>query len=294
MAALELVVTEEQAGRTVKSLLRGELGLSAARAGRLKRTETGLTVNGRRVFTTALLQAGDRLRVELDAAERPSPLVPVPMALDVLYEDEHLLVVNKPALLASIPSSLSPEEPSLAQGLVHYLGPGACVHLVNRLDRGTSGVLAAAKNGWAHDVLRRQLHSERFRRTYLALCLGAPCPPEGSVDRPIGRDPASAVKRRIDPQGQQAVTGYRVLAQAGPFTLVEARPRTGRTHQIRVHLAHLGCPLAGDWLYGREDRALIGRPALHAHTLVFTHPAAGRELALTAPLPEDMKTLLER
>ena len=126
MAALELVVTEEQAGRTVKSLLRGELGLSAGRVGRLKRTETGLTVNGRRVFVTALLRAGDRLRVDLDAAERPSSLVPAAMALEVLYEDEHLLVVNKPAGLASIPSSLSPEEPSLAQGLVHYLGPGAC------------------------------------------------------------------------------------------------------------------------------------------------------------------------
>ena len=275
MAALELVVTEEQAGRTVKSLLRGELGLSAGRIGRLKRTETGLTVNGRRVFVTALLRAGDRLRVDLDAAERPSPLVPAAMALEVLYEDEHLLVVNKPALLASIPSSLSPEEPSLAQGLVHYLGPGSCVHLVNRLDRGTSGVLAAAKNGWA-------------------LCLGAPCPPKGSLDQPIGRDPSSAVKRRIDPGGQRALTDYRVMAQAGPLCLVEVRPRTGRTHQIRVHMAHLGCPLAGDWLYGVEDRALIGRPALHAHSLVLTHPAGGRELAVTAPLPEDMKTLLER
>ena len=294
MAALELVVTAEQAGRTVKSLLRGELGLSAGRVGRLKRTETGLTVNGRRVFVTALLRAGDRLRVDLDAAERPSSLVPAAMALEVLYEDEHLLVVNKPAGLASIPSSLSPEEPSLAQGLVHYLGPGACVHLVNRLDRGTSGVLAAAKNGWTHDALRRQLHSERFRRTYLALCQGVPCPPEGTVDQPIGRDPSSAVKRRIDPEGQRALTGYRVVAQAGPLCLVEVRPRTGRTHQIRVHMACLGCPLAGDWLYGVEDRALIGRPALHAHSLVLAHPDGGRELAVTAPLPEDMKTLLER
>ena len=251
MAALELVVTAEQAGRTVKSLLRGELGLSAGRVGRLKRTETGLTVNGRRVFVTALLRAGDRLRVDLDAAERPSSLVPAAMALEVLYEDEHLLVVNKP-----------------------------------------SGVLAAAKNGWAHDALRRQLHSERFRRTYLALCQGVPCPPEGTVDQPIGRDPSSAVKRRIDPEGQRALTGYRVIAQAGPLCLVEVRPWTGRTHQIRVHMACLGCPLAGDWLYGVEDRALIGRPALHAHSLA--HPDGGRELAVTAPLPEDMKTLLER
>lgn len=294
MAALELVVMEEQAGRSVKSLLRGELGLSSGRIGRLKRTETGLTVNGRRVFTTALLQAGDRLRADLDAAERPTPLPPAAMALDILYEDEHLLIVNKPACLASIPSSLSPEEPSLAQGLVHYLGPGACVHLVNRLDRGTSGVLAAAKNGWAHDALRRRLHTGAFSRTYLALCEGAPRPPEGTVDQPIGRDPVSAVKRRIDRQGRSARTDYRVAAEAGGLSLVELCPRTGRTHQIRVHMAYLGCPLAGDWLYGREDRTLIGRPALHASGLVLVHPATGRELALTAPMPEDMKTLLER
>ena len=110
----------------------------------------------------------------------------------------------------------------------------------------------------------------------------------------IGRDPSSAVKRRIDPEGQRALTGYRVAAQAGPLCLVEVRPWTGRTHQIRVHMACLGCPLAGDWLYGVEDRALIGRPALHAHSLVLAHPDGGRELAVTAPLPEDMKTLLER
>lgn len=294
MARLELVVTAEQEGRTVKSLLKGELGLSTARIGRLKRAETGLTVNGARVFVSGRVRSGDRLAVELNEAERPSPVEPIPMALDIRYEDEHLLVLNKPAYLAVIPSSLSPQEPSLAQGLAHYLGPDSCVHLINRLDRVTTGLLAAAKNGWIHDQLRRQLHSGAFRRTYLALCIGAPQPPEGTIRLPIGRSPASAIKRQIDPAGQPADTDYRVVERAGGLSLVELRPRTGRTHQLRVHMAGVGCPLAGDWLYGQEDRTLIGRPALHAAALEMVHPATGRRISLTAPLPADMKKLLER
>lgn len=291
---MELLVTAEQDGRTVRSLLKGELGLSTARIGRLKRTETGLTVNGRRVFTSAVVHTGDRLSVDLAAAEHPTDVCPAAMALDILWEDEHLLVLNKSAPLAVIPSSLSPGEPTLAEGLAHYLGPGFAFHPVNRLDRGTTGLMAVAKNGWVHDRLRRQLHGGGFRRQYLAVCLGAPCPPEGCVELPIGRAPGSAIRRQADPQGRPARTDYRVLETAGPFSLVELTPRTGRTHQIRVHMAALGCPLAGDWLYGVEDRGLIARPALHAARLELTHPVTGQALSLAAPLPADMKKLLER
>ena len=132
MARLELVVSARQDGRTVRSLLKGELGLSTTRINRLKRTESGLTVNGVRVFTNAVLHEGDFLVAELDAAERPSALEPVPMALEIRYEDSHLLILDKPAPLAVIPSSLAPHEPSLASGLAHYLGPNAAIHPVNR------------------------------------------------------------------------------------------------------------------------------------------------------------------
>lgn len=287
---LELVVTRAQAGRTVKSILKGTWGMSTALVGRLKRSETGLAVNGQRVFTSAVLREGDCLRVDLAAAEVPTDLEPVPMALDVRYEDEHLLVVNKPAPLASIPSSLVPDEPTLAGGLKHYLGEGASIHLVNRLDRGTTGLIAAAKSAWVHDLLRRQLHTGDFQRIYLAVCLGTPV--DGRIDLPIGRDPASAVKRRIDPLGRAAVTDCRVLERAAGFSLVELTPRTGRTHQLRVHLAAVGCPLAGDWLYGVEDRELIARPALHAARLELTHPVTKKRLVLEADLPEDMRKLI--
>jgi len=294
MALLELTAAPAQSGRTVRSLLKGELGLSTALIGRLKRTESGLTVNGRRVFTNYVLQTGDRLAVDLAAAERPTDMTPVPMELDIPYEDEHLLIVNKPAPLACIPSSLVPGAPTLAAGLLYHLGDGAAIHLVNRLDRGTTGLLAAAKNAWVHDRLRRQLHTESFRRRYLAVCVGTPDPVSGTVALPVSRAPGSAVRRQVDPAGQSAVTGYRVLEKSGGFSLVELTPRTGRTHQIRVHMAAIGCPLAGDWLYGTEDRTLIGRPALHAAGLELTHPVTGRTLRFSAPLPDDIKQILER
>lgn len=294
MAVLELVVSRGQAGRTVKSLLKQELGLSTALTNRLKRTETGLTVNGARVFTNAVLQEGDRLAVDLDAAERGSALRPVPMDLDVVYEDGHLLVVNKPAPLDSIPSSLVPGGPSVAAGLAYYLGDRKSVHLVNRLDKGTTGLMAAAKSAYVHERLRLQLHTQDFRRTYLAVCTGAPEKPTGRIDLPIGRAPGSAIRRRVSPDGKPAVTDYRVLGHTGRFSLVELTPLTGRTHQLRVHMAALGCPLAGDWLYGEEDRELIPRPALHAHRLEMLHPVTGERLSLEAALPADMRKLLER
>ena len=294
MARLELTVSQTQSGRELRSLLKGELGLSGTLVGRLKRTESGLTVNGERAFTNRVLREGDRVSVDLDAAETPADVEPIPMDRDVPYEDEHLLIVNKPAPLACIPSSLAPGEPTLAAGLMYRLGPKASVHLVNRLDRGTTGLLAAAKNAWAHDRLRRQLHTGAFQRRYLAVCAGVPEPKEGTVSLPIGRAPGSAIRRQTDPAGQEAVTDYRVLEEHGRFSLVELTPRTGRTHQIRVHMAALGCPLAGDWLYGTEDRDLIARPALHAARLELTHPVTGGVLCLDAPLPEDIKDLLER
>ena len=291
MPYLELTVEERQAGRTVLSLLRGELGLSSTLVKRLKRTDRGLLLNGAPVHTDARPRPGDRLTADLSAAERPAGVEPVELALDILFEDEHLLLLNKSAPLAVIPSSLAPGEPTLAGGVVRYLGPGASFHPVNRLDRGTTGLMAVAKTGYMHDRLRRQLHGGGFQRTYLAVCVGRPDPPAGTVDLPIGRAPGSAVKRQVCPDGQAACTRYRTLCRNGDLTLVALWPQTGRTHQIRVHMAAMGCPLAGDWLYGTEDRALIPRPALHACRLTLRHPATGALLDFTAPLPADMKRL---
>ncbi len=293
MAQLTLTITEAQSGRTVLSLLRGELGLSTSCVNRLKRTETGLTCGGQRIFTNAVLRTGDVLTVDLSAAERATAVAPVPMELDIRFEDEYLLVLNKPAPLAVIPSSLSPGEPTLANGLAHYLGDGFSFHPVNRLDRGTTGLMVVAKTGHIHAQLSQLLHSGSFFRQYLAVCEGHLQPPSGSVSLPIGRAPGSAVKRQVDPAGQSAHSEYRTLAHTARFSLLELTPHTGRTHQLRVHMAALGHPLAGDWLYGTEDTALIRRPALHAAHLALIHPVTGAELNLTAPMPADMIRLME-
>ena len=171
-------------------------------------------------------------------------------------------------------------------------GEPAGVHPVHRLDRGTSGLMVIAKHPLAQERLKEQLHTAAFRRIYLAVCDGVSVPEQGRVEVPIGRVPGSLIQRQVDPAGQPAATCYRVVEQTGNRTLVELILETGRTHQIRVHMAWLGCPLTGDFLYGREDKGLIARPALHSSELFLTHPITGAALHWTAPLPDDMAVLL--
>ena len=152
--------------------------------------------------------------------------------------------------------------------------------------------MVVAKHPHAQERLKLQLHTSAFRRIYLAVCDGVPQPSEGTVDAPIGQVPGSLIARQVDPDGQWAHTRYRVLYAANGRSLVELELDSGRTHQIRVHMAYLGCPLTGDFLYGTEDKRLIARPALHSARLHLTQPVTGEALAWESPLPEDMAALL--
>lgn len=293
MARLSQTITADRAGKTVRALLKSDFSLSSSCINRLKHTEQGITVNGQRAFTNAVLSAGDILTVDLGAAERPTGIEPMAIPLDIAFEDEHLLILNKSAPLSVIPSSLAPGEPTLANALAHYWGPNFTFHPVNRLDRGTTGLMAVAKSSFVHDRLQRVLHSGEFSRRYLAVCEGSPSPPEGEITLPIARKDGSAIARCVSPDGQSARSLYRTLEQTARFSLMELTPCTGRTHQLRVHMAAIGHPLAGDWLYGTEDHSLIPRPALHAAYLSVRHPVTGEMIELSAPLPADMKRLLE-
>ena len=177
--------------------------------------------------------------------------------------------------------------------LTSYLGEGSVPHFVSRLDKGTSGLLIAAKNGYVHDRLRRALHSSDLRREYRAVAVGRVEPPCGVIDAPIGRAEGSIIRRCVCADGLQSLTEYETLQVNDRFTLLRLRPQTGRTHQLRVHMAYLGHPLAGDWLYGTEDKTLIARPALHSYELWFAQPVTGQELHFTAPIPQDMQRLME-
>lgn len=289
---MEFVVSPHQAGRTVGVLLKRELGISTTLLNQIKRRPGALLRNGIPVFTNAVTAAGDRIAVDLSDPPAQVPTVPIPMDLDIPYEDEFLLVVNKPAPLAVHASSFAPEEPTLANGLAARLGPRFTLHPVNRLDRGTTGLMAVAKSQYIHNLLRRQLHTEAFYREYRGVALGTVSPAAGEICLPIGRCEDSPIKRCVRPDGAEARTSYETLQEGNGFTLLRLIPHTGRTHQLRLHMASIGFPLAGDWLYGTEDKALIPRPALHAALLRLRHPVTGALLELEAPLPSDMAALL--
>ena len=294
MRILTYTVPPALEGRMVKGILRGELHISYTLLKSLKWRENAILLNGRSVHVNARVRAGDVVSVALDErAPRQTLSVMGANAPDIVYEDEDLLVLNKPAGIAMHPKADGTGAPSLAAMLTGYLGEGSVPHFVSRLDKGTSGLLIAAKSGYVHDRLARALHSDALRREYRGIAVGQVAPPCGVIDAPIGRADGSIIRRCVRADGLSSVTEYETLQTTERFTLLRLRPQTGRTHQLRVHMAHLGYPLAGDWLYGTEDKGLIARPALHSCELTFTQPVTGQELHFTAPLPEDMARLLE-
>ena len=286
-------ITAEEDGSTVRHILKAGLHFSTHAVARLTRAENGILVNGRHARTVDILHAGDVLQVET-GDHRPPKVLPTPgdWPLPIVWEDGHLLVVNKPAGMTAHASNFLPDTPTVAGALAWQRGTDFIFHSVNRLDKGTTGLMVVAKSGYVHDRLRRALHTEGFYREYRAVCLGCPQPLRGTIDAPIGRDETSAVARKIRPDGQSAISHYEVLVPGEALSLVKLVPETGRTHQLRLHMASIGHPLAGDWLYGSEDPALIPRPALHAYALRLIHPVTGEVLSLTAPLPADMRRLV--
>ena len=292
---LNWTVPPELAGIKVDTLLKRHLNLSGTVVRRIKWLEDGILVDGVRVNTRFVPRAGQVLSVRLSDPERRSGIVPAPGPLDLIYEDEDLVVLNK---APGVPVHPGPGhfDDTICNFLLYYYdsaGIEADAHPVHRLDRGTSGLLAVAKHAHAQEVLKNQLHTAAFRREYLAVCRGAPFPAAGVVDAPLGPKPGSLVEQMVRPDGKPARTRYETLAVYGGRALLRLELDTGRTHQIRVHLAHLGHPLLGDFLYGAEEPDLIPRPALHSWRLALRHPITGKELLFTAPVPADMAGLLK-
>ncbi len=292
-AVVSYTVPPEDNGATVRHILRARLHFSAHAISRLVRVPDGILVNGQPVHTPFILQTGDRLDVQTADHRPPSAVItPGPWPLPVLWEDEHMLVVNKPAGMTAHASNFLPDTPTVAGALAWTRGAEFIFHPVSRLDKGTTGLMVIAKSGYIHDLLRRSLHTPDFRREYRAVCVGRPVPDKGTINAPIGRDTRSAVARMVRPDGSPAVSHYQVLKTQGAFSLLRLRPETGRTHQLRVHMASIGCPLVGDWLYGVENLTLISRPALHSAALALVHPVTRELISVSAPIPDDMQRLL--
>ena len=250
-------------------------------------------VNGSPAKPKNPVSRGDSITVRIPEPE-PAEAQPQDIPLDIVYEDGDLLILNK---APGVPVHPGPGHfnDTIGNFLLNYYdseGIEGDFPPVHRLDRGTSGLMAVAKHPHAQEVLKGQLHTPAFRRVYLAVCDGGPQPPSGVVDAPLGPREGSLVEQMVRPDGKDARTRYETLSRSGGRSLVRLELDTGRTHQIRVHMASLGCPLTGDFLYGYEDRSLISRPALHSAQLSLRQPVTGQELSFTLPLPEDMARLL--
>ena len=293
MRTLCLTVTEELAGQRVKRLLRSQWSIPEGMIARIKLRPDGICLNGRRCRTTDTVVPGDLLQAEVGDVPAETGIVPMAAPLHIVDEDEDLLVLDKPAGMATHGKALRGDV-TVANALAAYWGTDRAFHPVTRLDRGTSGLLVVAKSGYAHERLRRILHTDSFVREYLALVRGAPPEPEGSVTLPLQKDFSAKNRWTTDPAGLPARTDYTLLARQGGFSLLRVRLYTGRTHQIRVHFAALGCPLAGDRVYGGPGAEGLDRPALHSAALYLVQPITGRTIALEQPMPEDMTRLWAR
>ncbi|TDG00440.1 RluA family pseudouridine synthase [Paenibacillus piri] len=304
------IVPEEEEGFYLKTILQNRMLLSRKLLSRLKLTERGITVNGERHYISVRVHAGDKVEVRM-VQEESDDILPQELPLDILYEDEQLLVLNKAAGMIVHPTH-GHYVNTLANGVVFYWqqqGKSYRFRPIHRLDQETSGTIAVAKNPFVHQQVSEQMQAHQVKKEYIALVHGVIGIDEGTVNEPIDRDPAEPHIRIVTAGGYPAVTHYRVERRFAGATMVRLWLETGRTHQIRVHMKHLGHPLLGDKLYKPDlpeavpgeqaakadtEEHGLSRHALHASLLGFTHPGTRQWIEFHAPLPDDLRQCLQQ
>lgn len=289
---MEHTVTAAESGRKLRDILRQVMGVSYS-AMKSAKWDSRITLDGVPTPVDATVREGQRVAILFKENTPVYTVKPYHIPLTIPYEDEHLYIIDKPAPLASQSSANHPDD-ALENALYAHLGcPADFVYRpVNRLDKGTSGLMIVAKDPHSQHRLQKLLHTDDFARQYLAVVEGRLPAREGMIDAPIGKEDAASIRRLVRADGKPSVTHYEVLAETASRSLVKLRLETGRTHQIRVHMAHLGCPVCGDFLYGTELQELPGRFALHSHELTLTHPLTMEGLHIVSPLPDALRALL--
>ena len=287
-------ITTGDTAQTIEQFLRGK-GYSTQCIKELKKQWGSILIDDTPQYMRHLLQEGETLTVQIHEESSSEKIPPVELPLDIVYEDEDLLVVNKPADMPIHPS-LNNYENSLANALAWYFAKQNkpfVFRCINRLDRDTSGLTIIAKHMLSAGILSSMVAERSIHREYLAIVRGQVTPKTDTIDAPIGRKGDSIIERQIDSVGgERAVTHYTLKEYKTGHSLLSIHLETGRTHQIRVHMKHIGFPLIGDHLYN-PDMEYMTRQALHSHRLQFTHPITGESMDFTAPLPEDMRQVLE-
>ena len=288
----------EHDGISVKEFLFKELCFSVASVKRVKYREGGIKVNGEPVTVRRILREGDVLSLAYEDTEEDENeyTVPVDLPIDVVYEDDFVTVVDKPPFMPAHPS-LGHKDDTVANALAYrYRDEPYVFRPVNRLDRDTSGLMLIARDKISAGKLYLSMRRGEICKSYLAVLDGEISPPAGRIETYMCREGDSIVKRRVCDEGERgakiAVTEYETVRAFGEYSLVRAKPVTGRTHQLRVHFSSVGHAIVGDTMYGRESHE-IGRQALHASTLSFPHPSTGETVTLEAPLPIDMRILIK-
>lgn len=295
MRTLQYKVNKEDEGQTLSYIFKNKLMLSGYLIRRNKHIYNAVTINDQHADVCTIVHENDIVSVLLSDVERKSNVYPMPGPLNIIYEDEDIIVLNKRAH-----DIVHPDHSHLCNTLGNYLldyyiknNDPADFHPIQRLDNGTSGLIIFAKHTYAQNVLSKAIHTNSLTRNYIALCEGLFEQSSGTINLPVGRLNDNSIKRIIDETGQKAVTHYTVLKSYKKMSMVKLTLETGRTHQIRVHLSHIGHPLIGDQLYGGVCTQYLDRPALHSYEALFVHPVTGNLLHLYAPLPDDIDSQIK-
>ena len=294
---MRIEIDERLDGKTVLDVFKKELKLSSKLITLLKKKERGIVADGARVTVRYILKRGDVLELETDDESENENLVPTDLPLDIIYEDDDIIVTSKPPMMPTHPSHGHFDD-TLANAICFHMQKTRkepfVFRSVNRLDRNTSGLVLVAKNRVSALRLYGAMSEGKIEKKYIAILDGVPSPPDGEIDTYIRRREKSIITREVcEPceGAARALTSYTTLAHSDKASAVLATPHTGRTHQLRLHFAHMGAPVVGDDLYGKASEE-IDRHALHSYYLSFPHPTTGDKLELTAPLPNDMEALL--
>ncbi len=285
------IVKEEDKELRIKELLKRRFGFSSRLLTKLKKGEH-VFLNGESIKMYEKGRPGDEITVTLP--KEISDFEPQPIPIDIIYEDRDLLILNKQPGYVVHPTKGHPDN-TIANGVMRHMldrGESYKIRFINRLDRDTSGVLLIGKNSHSQDYLTKQFQEGTVVRKYIAVVKGIVKNNSGTIDEPIGRPIEGDIKRTVMPDGAPSVTHYRVIERFIEHTLVELKLETGRTHQIRVHMTHIGHPIVGDDLYGYAED-LIERQALHASEVIFDHPVTRQRMSISADLPQDIKVLIQ-
>ena len=290
---IEYTIPESQNGLRVEQFLRRK-GYSRQNLTEIKRMPQSILVNGIHYYMRQTLAAGDHLQVCICETESSEKIPPVKLPLNIIYEDEDILVINKPAGMPIHPSMKNYYN-SLANALAWYYqdqGKPFIFRCSNRLDRDTSGLTVISKHLVSASIMADMTKKRLVHREYLAIVKGDLTPPAGTITAPLSRKEGSIIERTVDfDHGEEAITHYKLVKKENRHSLVSLQLETGRTHQIRIHMKYLGYPLIGDYLYN-PDMEHITRQALHSYHMEFPHPITGQKMTFTAPLPPDMSAII--